>query len=103
MPILLKTQVDRTAKTPATARRARVGSLCGFQDTVERCTRRKPEDRTLRRCTGALAENIGTGRDGRGKSRLQQMREHAETGKIERFWTPRRESRRKPWRFFAPG
>ena len=54
MPILLKTQVDRTAKTPATARRARVGSLCGFQDTVERCTRRKPEDRTLRRRAGAL-------------------------------------------------
>jgi len=25
--------------------------------------------------------------------RLRQMREHAETGKIERFWTPRRESR----------
>ena len=36
MPILLKTQVDRTAKTPVTARRARVGGLCGFQDTVER-------------------------------------------------------------------
>ena len=59
------------------------------------CTRRKPEDRTLRRCTGALAENIGTGRDGRRKSRLRQMREHAETGKIERFWTPRRESGEK--------
>ena len=36
MPILLETQVDRTAKTPVTARRARVGGLCGFQDTVER-------------------------------------------------------------------
>ena len=44
------------------------------------CTSRKPEDRTLRRCTGALAENIRTGRDGRGKSRLQQMRENAENG-----------------------
>ena len=36
MPILLKTRVERTAKTPVTARRARVGGLCGFQDTVER-------------------------------------------------------------------
>ena len=54
MPILLKTQVDRTDKTPVTARRARVGSLCDFQDTVERCTRRKPEDRTLHRRAGAL-------------------------------------------------
>ena len=36
MPILLRTQVDRTDKTPVTARRARVGVLCGFQDTAER-------------------------------------------------------------------
>ena len=36
MPILLKTQVDRTAKTPVTARRARVGGLCGFCGTAER-------------------------------------------------------------------
>ena len=34
MPILLKTQIDRTAKTPVTARRACVGSLCGFRGTV---------------------------------------------------------------------
>ena len=36
MPILFKTQVNRTAKMPIPARRARVGGLCGFQDTVER-------------------------------------------------------------------
>ena len=36
MPVLLKIQVERTAKTPIPARRARVGGLCGFQDTVER-------------------------------------------------------------------
>ena len=36
MPILLKTQVDRTDKTPVTARRARVGGLCGFRNTAER-------------------------------------------------------------------
>ena len=36
MPILLKTQVDRTAKTPVTARRARVGGLCGFCSAAER-------------------------------------------------------------------
>ena len=30
--------------------------------------------------------------------RLQQMREHAETSKIEGFWTPRRESRINGWR-----
>ena len=34
MLILLRTQVDRTDKTPVTARRARVGDLCGFPDTA---------------------------------------------------------------------
>ena len=36
MPILLKTQVERTAKTPVTARRARVGGLCRFRSPAER-------------------------------------------------------------------
>ena len=36
MPILLRTQVERTAKTPVTARRARVGGLCRFRHTAER-------------------------------------------------------------------
>ena len=36
MPILLKTQVDRTDKTPIPARRARVGGLCGFRSTAGR-------------------------------------------------------------------
>ena len=35
MPILLRTQVDRTDKTPLPRRRARVGGLCGFPDTAE--------------------------------------------------------------------
>ena len=36
MPISLKAQVERTAKTPLPRRRARVGGLCGFHDTAER-------------------------------------------------------------------
>lgn len=36
MPILLRTQVERTAKTPVTARRARDGGLCGFCSAAER-------------------------------------------------------------------
>ena len=36
MSILLKTQVDRTAKMPVTARRARVGGLCRFRSSAER-------------------------------------------------------------------
>ena len=36
MLILLRTQVERTDKTPVTACRARVGGLCGFRNTAER-------------------------------------------------------------------
>ena len=43
MLILLRTQVERTDKTPVTARRARVGGLCDFQDTVERVPAGSPK------------------------------------------------------------
>ncbi len=36
MPVSLKTQAERTAKTPIQARRARVGGLCGFRSPAER-------------------------------------------------------------------
>ena len=36
MLILLRTQVERTAKTPVTARRARVGGLCRFRRPAKR-------------------------------------------------------------------
>ena len=36
MLISLRTQVDRTAKAPIPARRARVGGLCGFRSSAER-------------------------------------------------------------------
>ena len=54
MPILFKTQVNRAVNTRLPRCHARVGGLCGFQDTVERVPHRKPEDRTLRRRVGAL-------------------------------------------------
>ena len=36
MPILLKTRVERTAKTPIKACHARVGGLYGFRSSAER-------------------------------------------------------------------
>ena len=36
MPILLKTRVEHTAKTPIKACHARVGGLCGFRSSAER-------------------------------------------------------------------
>lgn len=49
MPILLKTQVNRTAKTLVSACHARVGSLCDFRDTVERVPTGSPK---TGRCAG---------------------------------------------------
>ena len=43
MPVSLKTQAERTAKTPATARRARVGGLCGFHGAAERVPTGNPK------------------------------------------------------------
>ena len=48
MPILLKTQVDRTAKTPVTVCRARVGGLCRFRRPAERVPAGSPK---TGRCT----------------------------------------------------
>ena len=58
MPILLKTQVDRTAKTPIPARRARVGSLCGFRSPAERVP---IQQQKTRRCT-AVRDRCGHGK-----------------------------------------
>ena len=46
----------RAAKTPVTARRARVGDSCGFRNPAERVTHQKPKKRTLRQRAGALKE-----------------------------------------------
>ena len=43
MPILLKTRVERTAKTPIQACHARVGALCGFHGTAERVPTGSPK------------------------------------------------------------
>ena len=56
MPISLKAQANRTAKTPATTRRACVGGLCGFLDTAERVPTGEPQNRMLCRRAGALRE-----------------------------------------------
>ena len=58
MPILLKTQVDRTAKTPIPARRARVDGLCGFRSSAERVPTGIPK---IGRCAD-VREHCGHGK-----------------------------------------
>ena len=90
MPILLKTQIERTAKAPIPACHARVGGLCDFQDTVERCsTRRKPENRTLRRRAGALRERQAQKKRACGRISAEGEAANGEAGE-------------KAWRFSAP-
>lgn len=58
MPILLKTQIERTAKAPIPACHARVGGLCRFRHTAERVP---AESLKTGRCT-AVRERCGNGK-----------------------------------------
>ena len=95
MLILLRTQVERTDKTPVTARRACVGSLCRFLDAAERVptgstkTGRCADVRE--RCGKRQAQN----EQQREKLLCGKCKQDARKGKAERFWTLRRKSRRK--------
>ena len=80
------------------ARVSRVWRLCPIFRAQPGACPPEAQNRTLRRRAGALAENARIGKNGSGESRLRQTWEHAETGKIEGFWTPRRESRINGWR-----
>ena len=95
MLILLRTQVERTAKAPIPACHARVGSLCDFQDTVERVPAGSPK---TGRCT-AVRERwrkmLVLARTAVGKAACGKCRKTLKTVKIEGFWTPRRESGEK--------
>ena len=66
MPILLKTQIERTAKAPVTARRTRVGGLCGFRGTAERVP---AESLKTGRCA-SVKQHCGNGKRRRRASNL---------------------------------
>ena len=58
MPVSLKTQAERTAKTPIPACRARVGGLCRFRRPAERVPAGSPK---TGRCA-AVRERCGNGK-----------------------------------------
>ena len=95
MPILLKTRVDRTDKTPVTARRARVGGLCRFRRPAERVPTGIPK---IGRCADVRERWQKTSEQDEmaaGKAACGKCRKTLKTVKIEGFWTPRRESGEK--------
>ena len=63
MLILLRTQVDRTDKTPVTARRARDGGLCGFCSAAERVPAKSLK-------TGRCADVRERCRNGKSRKRM---------------------------------
>ena len=63
MPILLKTWVECTAKTPLPRRRARVGGLCGFRSPAERVPAGSPK-------TGRCADVRERCRNGKSRKRM---------------------------------
>ena len=95
MPISLKTQAERTAKTPIQARRARVGGLCDFQDTVECVPAGSPK---TGRCAAVRERWQKTSEQDEmaaGKAACGKCGKLLKMVKIEGFWTPRRESGEK--------
>ena len=89
MPILLKTQVDRTDKTPVTARRARVGGLCRFRRPAERVPTRGLK---TRRCAD-VREHCGHGkrrkRTAAGEFRQREKPQAAKQDKAAGSCAPR--------------
>ena len=92
MPISLKTQAERTAKTPIQARRARDGSLCGFRGASERVLAQHQKTRRCADVRERWRKMLVLARRAVGKAGCGKCRKTLKTVKIEGFWTPRRES-----------
>ena len=98
MPILLKTQIERTAKAPIPACHARVGGLCGFRSSAERVPAGSPK---TGRCAAVRERWQKTSEQDEmaaGKAACGKCGKSLKMVKIEGFWTPRRESRINGWR-----
>ena len=95
MPILLKTQIERTAKASIPARRTRVGGLCGFRSSAERVPAGSPKTRRCANVRERWRKMLVLARTAVGKAACGKCRKTLKTVKIEGFWTPRRESRTK--------
>lgn len=95
MPILLKTWVECTAKTPLPRRRARGGGLCGFRGAAERVPAGSPK---TGRCAAVRERWQKTSEQDEmaaGKAACSKCGKTLKMVKIEGFWTPRRESGEK--------
>ena len=84
MPILLKTWVECTAKTPLPRRRARVGGLCGFRGAAERVPTGIPK---IGRCADVRECCRNGKRKGRTSASEFRQREKPQAAKQEKGLT----------------
>ena len=84
MPILLKTQIERTAKAPIPACHARVGSLCGFRSPAERVP---IQQQKTRRCADVRERCGNAKRRKRTAAGEFQQREKPQAAKQEKGLT----------------
>ena len=94
MPILLRTQVERTAKAPIPACRARGGGLCGFRGAAERVPAGSPK---TGRCAAVRERWQKTSEQDEmaaGKAACGKCGKSLKMVKIGGFWTLWRESSR---------
>ena len=84
MPILLKTWVECTAKTPLPRRRARVGGLCGFRSPAERVP---IQQQKTRRCADVRERCGNAKRRRRTPAGGVQQREKPQAAKQEKGLT----------------
>ena len=98
MPVSLKTQAERTAKTPIPACRARVGGLCGFRSPAERVPIQQQKTRRCADVRERWRKMLVLARTAVGKAACGKCGKTLKMVKIEGFWTLRRESRINGWR-----
>ena len=96
MPVSLKTQAERTAKTPIPACRARVGGLCRFRRPAERVPIQQQKTRRCADVRERWRKMLVLARRAVGKAACGKCEKSLKMVKIEGFWTPWRESRTKP-------
>ena len=95
MPILLKTWVECTAKTPLPRRRARGGGLCGFRGAAERVPAGSPKTGHCAAVRERWQKTSEQDEMAAGKAACSKCGKLLKMVKIEGFWTPRRESGEK--------
>ena len=98
LPDARKRSNRRSRKPPVRPHEPRVAAVSDFPGTAGRVYPPETQNRALRRCAGEREIRSKPSTAGSVERGNAANVGNAETGKIEGFWTPRRESRINGWR-----